>query len=157
LGDTADNQQQIITLTFNTILKLPINAIIQNGSLVAVMTNPEEYGRLQQELGNIYVTEGTQPTNEQLNALAIGNTDSLAELNVMTVANNTDNILVTTLDRITIDSDGTVQMRLFFELGSNQDGSQDLLNIWSDYDKEISQEHPPTLYINYTVPDSSTP
>jgi hypothetical protein len=157
LGDTADNQQQIITLTFNTTLKLPINAAIQNGNLLVVMTNPEEYGRLQQELGNLYVTEGTQPINEQLNALVIGNTDSLANLKVMTLANNTNNVLVTRLERISIDSDGTVQMRLFFELGSNQDGSQDLLNIWSDYDKETSLEHPPTLYLNYTVPDSSTP
>lgn len=152
LGDSSDNQPQYFELTFNTATYLPANAIIQDALLLVVLTNPGQYGRLQQELGNIYVTEGTAPINEQLNTLATGTPDQLAAFQSMTQANNSPNILTTNLKGITRDTNGQVKMRLFFELGSDHDNQPDLLHIWSSFDRQASSEHPPMLHVSYTLP-----
>lgn len=152
LGDDYANQPQIVELTFNTATQMPANAIIQEAIFYVVMRNPEQYGRLQQELGNIYVTEGTNANQQQLGGLAEGSTESSQS---MDLAYNTNNILLTTLPTLNPDGDGVVTIRLFFELGSDLDGQADLLQIWSNHDQQSSMEHPPTLQIIYSLPGSS--
>lgn len=155
LGDDRDNKQQIITLSFNTANQLPANAIVQEVVFFAVMTNPEQYGRLQQELGNIYLTEGVVPSQEQLGGMAPGSLDEIEDFQQMNLANSAPNILVSALPTISRDTNGMVTIRLFFELGSDLDGQADLLQIWSNHDQQASLEHPPTLHITYSLPGSS--
>ena len=148
LGDNSNNEPQTFALTFNTASQLPANAIIHEATFFMVMRNPEQYGRLQQELGNVYVTEGASASQQQLGALAEGSVQS------MDLAYNTHNILLTTLPFLSPDGDGVVTIRLFFELGSDLDGQADLLQIWSRHDEQSSLEHPPTLQITYSLPGS---
>jgi hypothetical protein len=155
LGDDRDNKQQIITLSFNTANQLPANAIIQEAVFFAVMTNPEQYGRLQQELGNIYLTEGVVPSQEQLGGMTPGSLDEIEGFQQMNLANSAPNILVSALPTISRDTNGAATIRLFFELGSDLDGQADLLRIWSNYDQQSGLEHPPTLHITYSLPGSS--
>lgn len=155
LGDNRDNEPQIIELTFNTANQLPANAVIQEAALFVVMRNPEQYGRLRQELGNIYATEGINANQEQLGGLAEGSANDLANLQIMDLAYNTDNILLTTLPTVSRGDNGVVTIRLFFELGSDLDGQADLLQLWSNHDQQSSLEHPPTLQITYSLPGNS--
>lgn len=151
LGDNRDNEPQTFTLTFSTASHLPANAIIQETKFFVVMRNPEQYGRLQQELGNVYVTEGANANQQQLGELAEGSPGSVQS---MALAYNTNNILLTTLPALHPDGDGVVTIRLFFELGSDLDGQADLLQIWSRHNEQSSMEHPPTLQITYSLPGS---
>lgn len=152
LGDDRDNQPLTFTLTFNTASQLPANAIIHEAQFFVVLRNPEQYGRLQQELGNVYVTEGASANQQQLGQLAEGSPGSGQSMNL---AYNTNNILLTTLPTLHPDDNGVVTVLLFFELGSDLDGQADLLQIWSNHDQQSSLEHPPTLQITYSLPGIS--
>jgi hypothetical protein len=157
LGDDPNNQQQIIEMSFNTANRLPAEAIIQEAVLFVVIDNPEQYDRLRQELGNVYVTEGTVPSQEQLGGLTFGSLDEIEGFEQMSLVDNTVNVLKTKLPALNRGLSSIVTVRLFFELGSDLDGQEDLLRIWSKFDQQASlkEENPPTLIIVYSLPGNS--
>lgn len=146
IGDTQNNEQLTHTLYFDTS-SLPPNAAIESVHLILVMDNAAEFPELQQKLGNVYVTVGTMPPEQQLAGLQQTSPADLENQAIMSPAPGDSHLLFTELPADVFKVENPLVIRLFFELGSNGDGASDKLSIWSPQLPGL--EYPPTLIITY--------
>ena len=136
IGDTAENVPLTATFYFS-LRSLPPNASISNAQLALFIINETELAKLQEQLGRIYITIGNTPLQQSLAAAS------------MFVLPEDDKVLMAQLPAAQLAAGEEITLHLFFELASNGDDGEDLLDIWMPQAEEMGQL--PMLQIEYAV------